>query len=840
MLDEFTRSTSGPSANLLGSGFSARAYQGPGNEIVISYAGTEFNLNDNITGGLVDFGNGNIPLAIGRYGEQAFQAALLYEQVQARFGSAANITFTGHSLGGGLAGLMAVWFDRPATVFAPAPFEASASTMSEAFRRTKAKLDLAGFFDPKFENYLSLRDFSAREARVTSYSVADEVLHMLRIGFIWGGQENLLYKTGAAAISATQRHSIDLHAAALLSPAFENVADEMPEVLTALFDGQLYGAEPVSRRRDALVRLVRGQVGVYDPSTGAQIAAPTNLLDKFAADAGLLRGQNGTASQASMRKALIAASIEYFFLKPAAEATQLFANSGNAIHFKLNDIAPFSNETTSTLKSPRQLANAVWSLDEANGNVAESAARLATAWHVQTGTDAMTWTDADGLDDAAIGGTQSDSLDGGSGSDLLMGLGGADTLKGGTGNDTLFGGAGDDVLDGGALGDRLYGGAGADTYRFSGSFGGDWVVDSDGAGKIEVDGIQVTGAGAKKANPESGTWTTDAWAFTLVSNGAGGHDLILQRDSSFNQIRIRGWVNGQLGITLGNEVAAPQVNNTFNGDLRKKTNPEGTTYEIGADGNYVADGQQAGAQDLITGTAGADSISGLGGDDALLGRAGDDVIDGGTGSDILQGGLGADTLIGGSSNGSLYYPTRTDYTPPSPTRPVVLGQGFSWVLDSPGPDGDGVQPSYLSDNVSRDQQAGDAGNVIEGGAGNDTVYAGTGNDIVDAGADDDDVYGMGGSDALAGDGGNDRIYGDGPSQYGPEAIVYQDDALYGGIGDDTLYGDDRDNANTPADVHGRDYLDGGDVSTHRHRTCPWSYPKVPLRWTVGGAVGANA
>lgn len=38
------------------------------------------------------------------------------------FGVAADISFTGHSLGGGLASLMSVWFDRPSIVFAPAPF----------------------------------------------------------------------------------------------------------------------------------------------------------------------------------------------------------------------------------------------------------------------------------------------------------------------------------------------------------------------------------------------------------------------------------------------------------------------------------------------------------------------------------------------------------------------------------------------------------------------------------------------------------------------------------------------------------------------------------------------
>lgn len=120
-LTQFDRSESGPNATALGSGFSARVYQSTSGEIVIAYAGTEF--GSTVTGLVNDFLSGNVPLAAGWSSEQAYQAALLYQEVKAWAGGSGNITFTGHSLGGGLAGLMGVWFNRPATVFAPAPFE---------------------------------------------------------------------------------------------------------------------------------------------------------------------------------------------------------------------------------------------------------------------------------------------------------------------------------------------------------------------------------------------------------------------------------------------------------------------------------------------------------------------------------------------------------------------------------------------------------------------------------------------------------------------------------------------------------------------------------------------
>jgi hypothetical protein len=90
--------------------------------IVIAYAGT----NQWYVG---DDAFGNIPAAPGEYSPQVLAAMQLYIRVKRQYAAddAQRISFSGHSLGGGLASLMAVYFDRPATVFAPAPFELSAT-----------------------------------------------------------------------------------------------------------------------------------------------------------------------------------------------------------------------------------------------------------------------------------------------------------------------------------------------------------------------------------------------------------------------------------------------------------------------------------------------------------------------------------------------------------------------------------------------------------------------------------------------------------------------------------------------------------------------------------------
>lgn len=235
VLTQFDKSDAGATAV---TGFSARVYQNISTgEIVISYAGTEFDTASKV-GTSADFFNGNIPLALGDYGSQAYRAALLYQEVKAA-GLTSNIAFTGHSLGGGLASIMAVWFNRPAYVYAPAPFQRSAdgnqlvdyydavdgqiTTISADQIRVlplvKAELLLkTGVIDPALASYNPSSDFLTRERNVQAWAVDGELLRktLFALNWIEGANATLLFNNPSNSLNFIKKHSIELHAAALI------------------------------------------------------------------------------------------------------------------------------------------------------------------------------------------------------------------------------------------------------------------------------------------------------------------------------------------------------------------------------------------------------------------------------------------------------------------------------------------------------------------------------------------------------------------------------------------------------------------------------------------------
>lgn len=207
--------------------------------IVIAFAGTDQ---------IVDHFDTNAPLYLGNGDHQLDNAVKLYLDVKAAYPDA-NITFTGHSLGGGLASILGALFDEPTTVFNPAPFEAVMTNQAtidalnanghpayDAYLENlqSAKADYVEYLDQHaggsltnfhltFEEYYRGSQcfdlFLDRESRVESYITKGDVLSIFRShNSVIEGEDTTTFDPngGVNNLSMTELHKITLQGANLI------------------------------------------------------------------------------------------------------------------------------------------------------------------------------------------------------------------------------------------------------------------------------------------------------------------------------------------------------------------------------------------------------------------------------------------------------------------------------------------------------------------------------------------------------------------------------------------------------------------------------------------------
>jgi hypothetical protein len=529
------------------SGFEASAFD-YGGKIVISYAGTN-------TEQLADLAADGA-LALGINHPQLLQAAEFFLAIQNNPAYAGReIVFTGHSLGGGLAAAMGVFFNKHAVTFDPAPFRLAVSQVNaDAIKASLASAhpswqigDLAtystvegvvGLHAPTLSALITglLLPINAALARtiptldfpitirgegnIKAYSVSGEFLtngiqgfassdlNTLRIQSTSQPESININPTGAK-IGLFDLHSMNLLIVAAQEPRLATLFNLNPRIAEALFDKTLYAHKGSDATVDLLARLVQQEFSTASSTTG------TGLLAKFANDLTLLTANtDGISAQPSIQKALAVVAMEYYYFKDTASATALLSSIGNAIHFDYSDIP------TTFLKSQSMLVTAVRSYlntDEMRAlGMSTDTNQFATqgtgylmqqnAWHIQSGTSGMNWTASGSTNDAVIGGAQTDIIDAGAG------------------NDIVIGGAGRDFINGGAGNDRLLGGLDVDTYTFSAGWGKDTITDSDGLGSIQLDGTPLGTA--------QGVGERNQWAFDLGGGQYAGITVIANSSSS--------------------------------------------------------------------------------------------------------------------------------------------------------------------------------------------------------------------------------------------------------------------------------------------------------------------
>jgi uncharacterized delta-60 repeat protein len=135
---------------------------------------------------------------------------------------------------------------------------------------------------------------------------------------------------------------------------------------------------------------------------------------------------------------------------------------------------------------------------------------------------------------------------------------------------------------------------------------------------------------------------------------------------------------------------------------------------------------------LIYGTALADTLSGLGGNDTLIGLDGADTLEGGLGIDILNGGTGNDTYMVDAADDVVteLFNAGTDTVRSSVTRTLGSNQEHLVLTGAAAINGAGnAMHNSLAGNTANNLLTGNAGNdTLDGGLGTDTLKGGTGDD----------------------------------------------------------------------------------------------------------------
>ena len=796
------------------SSFMATAYRNAAGEMVISYAGTT---------DFFDYLTGNIAVLGATVTPQVHEAAKFYLDLLRDNPDIdpLKVTFTGHSLGGGLASLMAVFFDRPAMVFDEAPFALSADSLA-VYDALCADLVATGHtLPPALLSYVPLVSRTTRAGNVHNRYIDGGILslsgglakiegsadafHPHATSILWWGGNifpDQLVPDGGEHVDL---HSMSLMAGFMESSGFVDAATTHKELLARIFKG-LYPNDPTSPRANLLDVLVQRQI------------AGEHALDVLGADVALIRAdglesdtfdfnQNGTHLNMTVAAALVDVELAGLYEQgrnrtPAQPLVSAFkdvlSTVGNGVAFDARDLgtqAPIGLQALETY------------LHHDTGIQLNTALLEQARWVLQSGTAALNYealgddrsdvviaysgantAHGGGGNDFLVGGGGNDYLYGDAGNDVIYDQAGDDHLFGGDGTDQLIGGVGDDTLTGGGGSDLLQGDAGNDKYMFStadlsGSRSFDTIIDGDHQGRIYIDDLPLL-VGDRLSET---TWKSlDGYFWIIADLKKPTQTLVIRNIATGSSIVVQDWSNSTMGITLG-----------------------GTVQPINATPISTDDDVISPSADNVFVPVVAD---GLIGNDFLAGGFGNDILIGGGGDDYLSGGLGADTLIGGDGNDfindqQLVYVDRSGLSPDAlnlwhqnnvvgVNGVAVVGNG--WLIrrlpdgsyQVPASDGGGsVDLSQAADN-----------DIAIAGAGDDHVWMTEGNDFIGGGDGNDTLVGGADNDVVSGDAGDDVIFGDATS-YLPFAntTIAGNDVLTGGSGNDTIVGNG-----------GSDIIDGGD------------------------------
>ena len=806
----------------LSSGFGASTFvNGNTRNVVISFEGTDF-----LTDGGAGQNDGqtakdlaaDLLLGIGSpTSSQIIQAAMLYEQVKAAFpaNQGYTISFTGHSLGAGLASIMAVWFNLPATVFADAPFLATAQSISAVALAAAAILPTYDSALTSFAAYSAVPIYGllagvwARESNVTAYYVQGELLNhydgwagntglfpgpLSGKGTVVGnGQNHPIPVGGGDAIGPISLHSIVLHALLLMNAQFGEDTIALPTLLAQLFSTSLYAKPQQGQQPDFITMLMNASSSSIGTSN-----AGASALALFSADLAKLWQPNVTQLQSSaMISAIVAATIEDYYWQMFSDANAqnykgldigsfLYKVSGG-VNFNLSDIT--DNIGNNPQLGRQQLVSAADQLLATSDSTAANIIASATIWYVQSGSSGMTASGSGTIgNDVLIGGGTGNNLIGGNGNNVLIGGIGNDTLTGGTGS-------GIDYFQASFDGDLLNGNSTfSDKYVFvvnAATPGTDTINDESGAGTIWIGNNQLTGPGtgitATISTATNGhtieTWTgggatyqfdTTTNNLTITGSAVGPGDTLVIDNFNLAQAGASG---GYLGIKLTSPITlAAGVSATL------PINPQNAVTATGNEQTFTlyASTPSTTAQTYTLSGGGSSDFLAIGSNLVPLSGPVNVIIPAGQSSitvGLIDGNLAQGTAplaqtvsLTATSQGDSQTSNTLAVTFNGPSSSTSGGAavaaiaesgpsgGFTYYLD-PNSGAQGYTNATATATNGQSFIALNSGNdVVNGGSGSGFIVAGNGNDQINAGSAGGYYISAGnGNDSITATNGNNLV-----------------------------------------------------------------------------------
>ena len=564
--------------------FYAIAYEYNGQK-VISYRGTDNLSSDPITG-----------WGVGRGASRSPQALLASDFYKAVIGKQspydANVIFTGHSLGGGLAGLMGSLYGKEAYIFNNMPFELAAE---EIF---SASVEL-GYEDFELSNHYYFNGATPNppnQSKIHAYATRGEFLTPLR-----AFQDTPVDYLQSHAYEGSE----DLHSQALLvlllhariKAEEEGLGTEWQHETVAKFfiDAMFEDNIAVSFENDSSKMLTAIAYSAIEE--GEKPFGDTAIHALFD-DANEL-------GEALMEQKNLFSVLEYLFMKAYVQhiskvlvqhagllafnkiESEAFADAikgvvefDTTVNNKLLTVS-FDNELwrktnggtpVETIEARDDLVNQV--LEHTGSAVTSIKTAMRELWGNDTPAiiDRIVFavlengdlTNNNKYDHTLYVGRYdgNDTVTGSNENDLLLGNFGIDTLRGESGRDILVAGNGDDTLEGG--GDF-------DAYIFTKYGGGqDIINDSDGEGEIIfTDETKISGEAklVKVIDTEQFLFEIDENGVQLSYNPKTSSLMIYDWDgnSGNDSITIEEFENGNLDINLLTEIDAFD-DNVFTGD----------------------------------------------------------------------------------------------------------------------------------------------------------------------------------------------------------------------------------------------------------------------------------